>query len=223
MLVLMMIILAGLAGWLFYTCRHGWGVVVVLIMLLGQGLLLLDASHHYGTQVVTTTATSKLIPVGSIRGNHILMTKAIKEGKTTYTAYASRAKDKTVVILNKHKRVNVNFNAQRHAVRITRNRRYRYTSIGMRWLFSGITNQNQLQRQTVTYRLTAHWHVMDKQAVKRTEKQLQRKSVQQQAKAYVAAKMATVLKRQPQLKSQQKQLQARYLRDYVSHILNRTE
>lgn len=221
MLLMIMVILAGMTGWLFYKNQVIWGSFCVILLLVGQGLILADATQHYGTRVVKTTTVSRLRPVGSIHGNQILLTKAIKEGKTTYTAYvAKQINDKSVVILNKHKRVNVNFNANRQAVRSTQNQQYRYTTMGMHWFFSGITNQNQLKRQTVTFKLTSHWHVMRQIAIKRVERKLQRKAVQRQLQVQVAHEVMTQLKRHPQWASRKRQLQAQYLRDAVGRILD---
>lgn len=217
MLLGLMVIVAVMAGWFFYRRRHGWAVLSLVCLLVIQGGLVLDASHHYGTTLRATTTAVKILPVGSIRGNHVLLTKAIKEGKTTYTAYASRrANGKTSVILDKHKRVQVTF-TDKTAQRLTTNRRYHYTSNWQKWLFSGVTNEGQLQRQTVSYRLTPSWHALSKTAIKRVEKQLATPKMKRQAKAAVAK----ARQQQPDTtKKVQSQLQQQALHDFVGRVMD---
>lgn len=217
MLLGLMVILAVMAGWFFYRQRHGWAVLSLVCLLVIQGGLVLDASHHYGTTVRTTTTAVKILPVGSIRGNHVLLTKAIKEGKTTYTAYASRRTNgKTAVILDKHKRVQLTF-TDNSARRLTINRRYHYTSSWQKWLFSGVTNEGQLQRQTVSYHLTPSWHALSKSAIKRVEKQLATPHVQRQMKAAVTK----ALQQHPNAtKKGQAQLRQQVLHNFVGRVMD---
>lgn len=208
------------AGWLFISRQTAWAVVLTVVVICGQGVLLLDSQHHYGTTERVTTHQVAIRPVGSIRGNHVLITKAIKEGKTTYTAYASqRGNGKTAVVVNKHKRVRVTFNATK-AVRETQDDRYVYTNQWAKWLFTGVTNAGQLKQQTVVYRLTPSWHVLTKAAVKRVEATLQRKATQRQAQAYATQYVARRLKQDPQAKTTQLKQQA--LQVFVGRVMDRT-
>ncbi|MFC6260497.1 DUF4811 domain-containing protein [Levilactobacillus fujinensis] len=211
------------AGWLFISRRLAWAVVMTVVIICGQGLLLLDSQNHYGTTERLSTHQVAIRPVGSIRGNHVLMTKAIKEGKTTYTAYASQRADgndgKTAVVVNKHKRIRVTFSATK-AVRETQNNRYVYTNQWAKWFFTGVTNAGQLKQQTVIYRLTPRWHVLTKAAVKRVETNLHRQVTQQQAQTYTTKYVARRLKQDPQ--ASVSQLKQRALQAFVGHVMDQT-
>lgn len=85
-----MVVAAFLAGWLLITKRHGWGGLFLIVMLVCQGLLIVDAQQHFGTTIKTVTSTAKIAPITSAKGNHVLVTEQLKKGKTVYTAYATR-------------------------------------------------------------------------------------------------------------------------------------
>lgn len=215
-MLLILVILCGVgAGILFVTHHAGWGSALVVILLMGQALLILDAQNHYGTRVQTTTSQTALQPVGSIRGNHLLLTKAIQQGKTTYTAYISKRGTQTNVVLNKHKWIRV-VRYAKSAVQVTQNARYQYRTAGMRWLFSGVTNAGQLKQQTIVYRLPQNWYILSKSAAKRVATQLRSKKFQRQAQAYVQRHVSP--NSQPERGQQQ-----RYLHDFVGQKLAQAE
>lgn len=206
MLLIVMVIAGVLAGWLLVTRRHGWGSFALVVMLFCQGVLLLDTQQHFGTTVKTETLTSKIAPIASVKGNHLLVTERIKRGKTRYTAYATRhpQTQRTQLILNHQKTVRIVTGVPTNQVaKVTKNRRYQYQTVWAKWLFSGVTTAGQLQRQTVTYRLSASWQVLTKSQLTTLSRRLKQKSTQVALKKTVKQQVAAKIKTNPELASQQ--------------------
>lgn len=220
MLIIMMVVAAFLAGWLLITKRHGWGSLFLMVMLVCQGLLIVDAQQHFGTTIKTVTTTAKIAPITSAKGNHVLVTEQLKKGKTVYTAYATRkpSNQKVQLVLNRQKRVRVTYHAKRVA-QVTSKRVYHYTNTAAQWLFSGVTNDGQLQRQTVTYQLNKHWHVLTKKQLTKLGKMLKQKSVKTAMKKTVTRQVTNEIKINPKLAKQQKTLVNQAEQRYISHLM----
>ncbi|AZZ60543.1 DUF4811 domain-containing protein [Oenococcus sp. UCMA 16435] len=227
MLLIIIVLLVVLAVYLFYKNRTYLGIFTLIILLAGQGLLLLDSIYHFGTEQYIVTSTKRINPVTSIKGNKVLITEKLKEGKTSYTAYGTKEKSngKTVVILNKQKQINVNFSAkQRSAYQITENKEYRYTNRFAKFIYTGITNNKQLKDQTIKYQLTSNWYRLSKAALKKLAKNLKTKTTQQKIKIYVANKIMQEVKKDPKLLSNKKkiqQLKNNFVKKYIGRMIER--
>ncbi|MFC6200536.1 DUF4811 domain-containing protein [Lactiplantibacillus nangangensis] len=226
MLIIIMLIAGFTAGWLLITRHRLWGIVAVVVMLGCQGLLLLDTVAHFGTSLTTQTVTTKIAPVASIKGNQLLVTKQLKQGKTSYTAYATRQPRtrKTQLILNHQKRVRIVTGVRDDQVaKVTQNRCYVYRQAWLKWLFSGVTAENQRQQQTVTYRLSSTWHVLTKAQLTTLSRRLKQPAVQAQLQQTVKQQVATKLKAQPQLASQKATLVKQAEQTAISTVIKQVQ
>lgn len=227
MLLIIMLIIAILTGWLFYKNRNGLGFCALILLIACQGLLITDSMQHFGTAQRTTTAIEKIAPVADIKGNKVMITEKIKQGKTIYTAYATKkpTHSKVTTILNKHKRVKIKFSSNNGAAsKVTQNNNYNYINDFAKLMYSGVTNNNQLKQQTITYRLTSDWYPLSKQALKKVGKTLKAKSTQQKMKGYVAGKIKPQLQKDPKLatdKQKMQQLENKYVKDYIGGIMKK--
>ncbi len=209
MLLLISVLLAFAIGFLFYRRRHGLALCLVAILLLIQGSLLLDVHYHYGTKVTTTTTVAKVAPIVNIHNNEIMVAQPVKQGKTIYTAYATKNPNthQTSTILNKSKTVVIKRQGNSKAQRSTQNTQYIYQNALARTLFFGITNQNQLKKQVITYHLSSNWHLLSKKQLTQVGKQLRSKAYQAQLQNNVKSKLAAQLKQTPNLAQQPQKLQ----------------
>ncbi|MCH4169886.1 MAG: DUF4811 domain-containing protein [Lactobacillus sp.] len=209
MLLLISVLLAFAIGFLFYLRRHGLALCLVAILLLIQGSLLLDVHYHYGTKVTTTTTVAKVAPIVNVHNNEIMVAQPVKQGKTIYTAYATKNPNtyETSTILNKSKTVVIKHQGNSKAQRSTQNTQYVYQNALARALFFGITNQNQLKKQVITYHLPSNWYLLSKKQLTQVGKQLRSKNYQAQLQNNVKAKLTTQLKQTPSLAQQPQKLQ----------------
>lgn len=197
-MLLVLIIILGTATVISF-CRHkfrlGW--LAAILFIVTQGVLLLDTQQHFATKSIDRVTIAQIRPIASVHGNHIMVTKKIKQGKTTYTAYAAKRPGKTGVqlILNKHKRVVIN-----HAP----------------------TNANQLEHQVVTYRLKDDWVLLSKTQLKAAAKRLKSPAYQASLKHTVKSGIQSAAKQHPQLlknPQQLKQLQNRLVKRAIGNTL----
>lgn len=227
MLLIIMFIIAILTGWLFYKNRKKLGLCALILLIACQGLLIIDSMQHFGTAQRTTTTAEKIAPIADIKGNKVMITEKIKQGKTVYTAYATKKPGhaKVTTILNKHKRVKVNFSSNnRTASKVTENDNYNYMNHFAKLMYSGVTNNNQLKQQTITYHLTSDWYPLSKQELKKVGKTLKTKTTQQKMKVYAAGKIKQQLQKDSKLatdKQKMQQLENKYVKDYIGQIMER--
>jgi len=226
MLLVIMVIAGLLAGWLLVTRRHVWGGIALVVMLASQILILADTQQHFGTTLKAQTLTEKIAPIASVKGNHLLVKKQVKQGKTQYTAYAARdpRTHKPQLILNHHKTVRVTTSAAANQVaKVTQNYRYQYRNKPLKWFFSGVTNAGQLQRQTVTYRLAANWHVLTKLQLTKLSHRLKQKATQANLKVAVTKQVTAKLKANPKLVSQKATLVKQAEQAAVGTLINQLQ
>lgn len=93
------------------------------------------------------------------------------------------------------------------AQRSTQNTQYVYQNALARTLFFGITNQNQLKKQVITYHLASNWYLLSKKQLTQVGKQLRSKTYQAQLQNNVKTKLAAQLKETPSLAQQPQKLQ----------------
>ena len=224
-MLLGLIIILGTATVISF-CRHklrlGW--LAAILFIVTQGVLLLDTQQHFATKSIDRVTIAQIRPIASIHGNHIMVTKKIKQGKTTYTAYAAKRPGKTAVqlILNKHKRVVINHAPTNANQLVTQSQERHYTNQGAKWLFWGITNQNQLEHQVVTYRLKDDWVLLSKTQLKAAAKRLKSSAYRASLKHTVKSGFQSAAKQHPQLlknPQQVKQLQNRLAKRAIGNTL----
>ncbi|MFC6295310.1 DUF4811 domain-containing protein [Lactiplantibacillus daoliensis] len=209
MLIMIMVLAGGLAGWLLVTHHQRWGSLMMVVMLCCQGIILLDTQYHYGATVKPQTVTSKIAPVTQIKGNQVLVTKQVEQGKTAYTAYATREPQtqRLDLVLNRQKRVRlVTGVPAKQVAKVTRTWHYYYQKTSLKWLFAGVTTAGQKQRQTVTYQLSDQWQVLTRRQLTQLGKQLKQTATQAQLQAVVTKHVRQQIQAHPQLASQQAEL-----------------
>ena len=216
MLLLVMGLLGLLAGYLLVTNRHLWGTLALIGLFVCQGLVLLETQTHFGTVLQARTTTTKIAPITQIKGNSILVTETLKKGKTQYTAYATRQPktQRTQLVLNRQKQVRVVRTATTNtAIKTSQVWRYHYQNPILKWWFAGITNDGQLQRQTVTYHLPKTWQVLTKGQLTQLGRQLKQKRTQRELRVTVSQQVAKQMRAHPQLMTQKTKLvqRAEYL------------
>ncbi|MFX3618655.1 MAG: DUF4811 domain-containing protein [Sporolactobacillus sp.] len=227
MLLIITLIIAILTGWLFYKNSNKLGFCALILLIACQGLLMIDSMQHFGTDQRTTMAIEKIAPVADIKGNKVMITEKIKQGKTIYTAYATKksADSKITTILNKHKQVKVTFSSHNGAAsKVTENDNYDYINHFAKLMYSGVTNNNQLKQQTIIYQLTSDWYPLSKHELKEVGKTLKAKTTQQRMKVYATGKIKQQLQKDPKLatsKKKMQQLENRYVKKYVGRIMKK--
>ncbi|AKP67669.1 DUF4811 domain-containing protein [Companilactobacillus ginsenosidimutans] len=228
MLILLTIIFAILGAWALFKKRNFLGISALVVMLLCQVFILLDATQHFGTSTYTTSHVEKIAPVTDIKGNQIMITEKIKQGKTEFLAYATKKPGESEVhtVLNKHKSVKVFSDHPKYAYKETSNNKYRYNSAFYQFLFTGITNSGQQKSQTITYHLTSSWHALSKDQLKHTGKVLKEPKTQATIKSEVASVVQNQIKQDPSLKQNDtrlKNLEDKALSQSVGKILEQSK
>jgi hypothetical protein len=195
---------------------------------MAQALLVMDSQYHYATKVNDDIHISQVKPITSIHDNHVMVTKGIKEGKTTYQAFVTKNKtnSKTHIILNKDKKVLVNREKNHQNQLVTNNHQYQYTNQFANLLFAGITNQNQLKQQVVTYNLGNDWYLLSKGQLKSVAKKLKSKSFQNKLTNTVKISVQKKIKRNPKLLKQPQKLkiiQNQLIKSKIGSLLKDSE
>ncbi len=224
MLLVLIIILSLTTGWLFYRHHHLWGIVAAIGLILSQGLLVLDSQSHYNTQVANASQISQIAPIASTKGNHIMVIEKVKQGKTVYTAYATKkpANQKVAIILNKQKQVKIKRDADGQPRVQTQNNQYHYQNALSKWLYFGVTNQGQLKKQIVTYHISNDWVLLTKKQLKKVGKKLESHAYQTKLTTTVKAATTAQVKKHPQLlkhPQQLKQFQNQQAKAFIHHTL----
>ncbi|MBZ2201642.1 MAG: DUF4811 domain-containing protein [Lentilactobacillus hilgardii] len=228
MLILIVIILCIVAGVSFYKHHNLLGSITIVLLIMAQALLVMDSQYHYATKVNDDIHISQVKPITSIHDNHVMVTKGIKEGKTTYQAFVTKNKtnSKTHIILNKDKKVLVNREKNHQNQLVTNNHQYQYTNQFANLLFAGITNQNQLKQQVVTYNLGNDWYLLSKGQLKSVAKKLKSKSFQNKLTNTVKISVQKKIKRNPKLLKQPQKLkiiQNQLIKSKIGSLLKDSE
>ncbi|MCT3398816.1 DUF4811 domain-containing protein [Lentilactobacillus hilgardii] len=228
MLILIVIILCIVAGVSFYKHHNFLGSITIVLLIMAQALLVMDSQYHYATKVNDDIHISQVKPITSIHDNHVMVTKGIKEGKTTYQAFATKNKtnSKPHIILNKDKKVLVNREKNHQNQLVTNNHQYQYTNQFANLLFAGITNQNQLKQQVVTYNLGNDWYLLSKGQLKSVAKKLKSKSFQNKLTNTVKISVQKKIKRNPKLLKQPQKLkiiQNQLIKSKIGSLLKDSE
>ncbi|WP_260151251.1 DUF4811 domain-containing protein [Lentilactobacillus hilgardii] len=204
------------------------GSITIVLLIMAQALLVMDSQYHYATKVNDDIHISQVKPITSIHDNHVMVTKGIKEGKTTYQAFATKNKtnSKPHIILNKDKKVLVNREKNHQNQLVTNNHQYQYTNQFANLLFAGITNQNQLKQQVVTYNLGNDWYLLSKGQLKSVAKKLKSKSFQNKLTNTVKISVQKKIKRNPKLLKQPQKLkiiQNQLIKSKIGSLLKDSE
>ncbi|EEI70965.1 DUF4811 domain-containing protein [Lentilactobacillus hilgardii] len=228
MLILIVIILCIVAGVSFYKHHNLLGSITIVLLIMAQALLVMDSQYHYATKVNDDIHISQVKPITSIHDNHVMVTKGIKEGKTTYQAFVTKNKtnSKNHIILNKDKKVLVNREKNHQNQLVTNNHQYQYTNQFANLLFAGITNQNQLKQQVVTYNLGNDWYLLSKGQLKSVAKKLKSKSFQNKLTNTVKISVQKKIKRNPKLLKQPQKLkiiQNQLIKSKIGSLLKDSE
>jgi hypothetical protein len=109
---------------------------------------------------------------------------------------------------------------------VTNNHQYQYTNQFANLLFAGITNQNQLKQQVVTYNLGNDWYLLSKGQLKSVAKKLKSKSFQNKLTNTVKISVQKKIKRNPKLLKQPQKLkiiQNQLIKSKIGSLLKDSE
>ena len=225
MLLVITVLLALGGAWALFKKHNVIGISALILLVICQAFILLDSTQHFGTTTFAATKTEQIAPVADIKGNQIMIKEKVKQGKTEYSAYATKKPGKSTIhtVLNKQKTVKVNQTKKVQAYKETTNDKYRYNNGFERVLYTGITNSGQVKQQTITYHIDSTWHQLSKQQLKSAAKVLKEPKTLAQIKSEVTADVQRQVKQDPSIASsdtKMKKLENKALEQSVSNVLD---
>lgn len=149
--------------------RNFWLIILTIITVGLQALALADTHYQFGTNIASTTTQRQIQPLVNFPvTNSVLVYKNVRQGtdnKQIYIYKYTKNGSKQTTYTDKIKVKIVRSNDQK-ALRSTRVDRLRYIDRFNQILFTGINNNRQVVKTTVTFHLPTSWQVMTTKQVK---------------------------------------------------------
>lgn len=168
--MLILISLLCIAGIIFITVNPKithkilLGSILGILLLLSQGVLIANVNEHWGTEVSTSSTSTKIDSIVTFPGaNKVLAYSNVGKKKNKHQIYVyktnsnSNKKSMTYSDGLKIKLIRSKTMTARKTKKVSY---YHYKNVFAQFLFAGIQNEHQIKNTTVIFSLPKNWTVL---------------------------------------------------------------